>query len=262
MMTFAAFTHQWIQELNRSGKFLVADNREVTLRSFLQFLDRDDLSFDEIDEELVKKYESWLYDRGLKHSTVVFYLAQLCTIFRQAVKEGETVRRNPFRLVNKATVPKQNRTLLTREELQRLRHFDFTGISASQSYARDMFFFSIYAHGMSFTDIAFLKKSDLKDGMLTYISHTWGNPTRTVCWDPQMQEIAARYPSETSYIFPFVTTRSRKEALRKVIQQRQNVTRNLKKIAVRCNLSVVPTFLMTRDLYIQLVQQASVSDLI
>jgi hypothetical protein len=36
----------------------------------------------------------------------------------------------------------------------------------------------------------------------------------------------------------------------------------LKKIAVRCNLSVVPTFLMTRDLYIQLVQQASVSDLI
>jgi hypothetical protein len=75
-----------------------------------------------------------------------------------------------------------------------------------------------------------------------------------------MQEIAARYPSETSYIFPFVTTRSRKEALRNVVLQRQNIKRNLKKIAVRCDLSVVPTFLMTRDLYIQLIQQASVSD--
>lgn len=261
-MTFATFTHQWIRQLNRAGRYLVADNREVTLHSFLLFLDKDDLSFDEIDEELVKKYESWLYGRGLKHSTVVFYLAQLCTIFRQAVKEGETARRNPFRLVNKTTVQKQNRLLLTREELQRLRHFDFTGISESQAYARDLFFFSIYAHGMSFTDIAFLRKSDLKDGMLTYNSHAWGNPRRTVFWDPMMQEIAARYPSETSYIFPFITTRSRKEALKRVIQQRQNVTRNLKKIAVRCNLSVVPTFLMTRDLYIQLIQQASVSELI
>lgn len=100
------------------------------------------------------------------------------------------------------------------------------------------------------------------DGMPTYTSHAGENPRRTVCWDLQMQEIAARYLSETSYFFPFVTTRSRKEALRKVIQQRQNIKRNLKKIAVRCNLSVVPTFLMTRDLYIQLVQQASVSDLI
>mgnify|MGYP007042502631 CR=1 FL=1 len=35
-------------------------------------------------------------------------------------------------------------------------------------FARDMFMFSFYTRGMSFVDMAFLKKTDLNNGMLTY----------------------------------------------------------------------------------------------
>ena len=33
---------------------------------------------------------------------------------------------------------------------------------------RDMFLFSFYTRGMSFIDMAYLKKSDLKNGIITY----------------------------------------------------------------------------------------------
>lgn len=35
-------------------------------------------------------------------------------------------------------------------------------------FARDMFMFSFYTRGMSFVDMAYLKKTDLQNGILTY----------------------------------------------------------------------------------------------
>ena len=58
-------------------------------------------------------------------------------------------------------------------------------------FARDMFLFSLYARGMNYVDMAYLKKSSIKDGMLTYISHTSdNNPAVTIKWDKAMLQIA------------------------------------------------------------------------
>lgn len=64
---------------------------------------------------------------------------------------------------------KQKCELLTEEELRRMRYADLSD-SMSQTFARDMFFFSIYCRGISFTDLAHIRKNDIKGFTLTYTS--------------------------------------------------------------------------------------------
>lgn len=73
-------------------------------------------------------------------------------------------------------------------------------------YARDMFLFSFYTRGMSFVDMAYLKKSDLKNGILTYRRRKTGQQL-TVKWEKCMEEIVAKYESHsaTQYLLPIIT---------------------------------------------------------
>ena len=72
--------------------------------------------------------------------------------------------------------------------------------------ARDLFMFSFYTRGMSFVDMAYLKKSDLQGNLLCYTRRKTG---RTLCirWESWMQEIIDRYPSNPNgFLLPILHT--------------------------------------------------------
>ena len=57
---------------------------------------------------------------------------------------------------------------------------------------------------MSFIDMAFLKKSDLKDGVLSYARRKTGQRLR-VNWEPCMQQIVSKYVRKDSpYLLPII----------------------------------------------------------
>ena len=85
---------------------------------------------------------------------------------------------------------------------------------------------------------------------------------RTVANPFAMQEIADRYPSDTEYLFPFITSDNKVKASRDVRRVRENVVNAFKQIAVRCNLSVVPSMYMVKDIYQRLIERVSVSTII
>jgi site-specific recombinase XerD len=69
--------------------------------------------------------------------------------------------------------------------------------STAKAFARDMFLFSFYTRGMSFVDIAYLQKKDLKNGVLNYRRKKTGQ-LLYVRWEPCMQEIIERYVPESN----------------------------------------------------------------
>ena len=121
---------------------------------------------------------------------------------------------------------------------------------------------SIYGRGISFTDLANIKKTDIKGFTLTYISQIPGLPRITVQWDAAMQEIADRYPSDSEFLFPFIKSTDMQMADCEVKRVRQNVMRAFKRIATRCNLSVVPSMGMVKDIYQRAIDGVSVSKII
>ena len=75
----------------------------------------------------------------------------------------------------------------------------------SLDYARDMFLFSFYTRGMSFVDMAYLKKNDLKNGILTYRRKKTGQRL-CIRWERDMQDILEKYhiSQESPYLLPII----------------------------------------------------------
>ncbi len=74
-----------------------------------------------------------------------------------------------------------------------------------------MFLMSFYTRGMSFIDMAFLKKSDLKNGVLSYRRHKTGQ-LLSIQWTTEMQMLLDKYPENpTQYLFPIITTPNAQE---------------------------------------------------
>ena len=71
-------------------------------------------------------------------------------------------------------------------------------------FARDMFLMSFYLRGMSFIDMAFLKKTDLKNGYITYRRRKTG-PQLIIEWAKEIKMILDKYPKNKSdYLLPVI----------------------------------------------------------
>ena len=219
------------------------------------------MTFGELSPEMMTQFKGRLKANGRKESTVCLYLYQIHTLYKEAEKEAIAPHMPLLDGIKLPLPSKQKCELLTEEELRRMRYADLSD-SISQTFARDMFFFCIYGRGISFTDLANIKKTDIKGFTLTYISQIPGLPRITVQWDAAMQEIADRYPSDSEFLFPFIKSTDMQMADCEVKRVRQNVMRAFKRIATRCNLSVVPSMGMVKDIYQRAIDNVSVSKII
>jgi len=96
--------------------------------------------------------------------------------------------------------------------------------------------FSFCALGMPFVDLAFLKKSQVKDGYIDYRRHKTGQHIR-VKIEPLMQEIIDKYARKDGlYLFPILTSSNHEEAMREYERQRSRYNRLLGELSKRLNL--------------------------
>lgn len=112
-------------------------------------------------------------------------------------------------------------------------------------FARDIFMFSFYTRGMSFIDMAFLQKKDLRNGVLSYRRRKTGQ-LLTIKWEKPMQDIIGKYDtSGTPYLLPLITD-SIKDSRTQYKNQAHRVNRNLKKIGELLGLATPLTSYVAR----------------
>lgn len=241
---FFAYSHQKIAKDKADGRCDVANNRGAALKCLSKFLGKEKLTFGELSPEMMTQFKGWLKANGRKESTVRLYLYQIHTLYKEAEKEAIAPHMPLLSGIKLPLPSKQKCELLTEEELRRMRYADLSD-SMSQTFARDMFFFSIYCRGISFADLAH-RKSDIKGFTLTYTSQVLPPPIVTVQWGTAMQAIADRYPSTTDYLFSIIKSDDKIVESREIRRVCENITKALKLIATRCNLSVVPSLKIPR----------------
>lgn len=108
-----------------------------------KFLGKEYLTFDELSPEMMTQFKGWLKANGRKESTVRLNLYQIHTLYKEAEKETIAPHQPLLSGIKLPLPSKQKCELLTEEELRRMRYADLSD-SISQTFARDMFSFSIY----------------------------------------------------------------------------------------------------------------------
>ena len=135
-------------------------------------------------------------------NTISFYMRNLRAVYNRAVEKGLTPQNNPFRHVYTG-VDKTKKRAIPIKTIKELKELDLS-LKPSLDFARDMFMFSFYTRGMSFVDMAYLKKSDLQNGILTYRRRKTGQQL-TIKWEKCMEGIIGKYPNnETGFLLPII----------------------------------------------------------
>lgn len=247
------FMETLIVKFKQNGKARTSETYAAALKSFKKFLastvskgdyrDDEDIMLECLTSELMESYEAWHRQRGNSPNTISFYTRILRAVYHRAVEEGIIENRNPFRHVYTG-VDKTIKRAIPLTLVKKIKALDLS-LYPSLDYARDMFLMSFYLRGMSFIDMTFLKKSDLKNGYIIYRRRKTGQQL-IIAWTPEMQTILDKYPGNpTKYLLPIIKTVGINErcAYRNI---GYNINRNLKKIAGMVSIHIPLTMYVAR----------------
>lgn len=202
-----------VVELTNNGQWGTARNLRRTLNSFSMFLGNRDILLGQLDEGLVMKYEKWLSGRVVENS-ISFYMRTLRSAYNKIVERYKVEQTFPFRSVYTG-VGRTRKRAVHEDVMIRLLELDLEH-SAPLAFSRDLFIFSYFTRGMAFVDIAYLKKENVSDGVLSYIRHKT-RQRLTIRIEPCMEEIIKRYEPyvrESQYLFPIITSDNPEVAFR------------------------------------------------
>lgn len=232
-----------IRSLRLSGKTRTSETYRAALGSFMNFREGEDIMLDCLNSEIMEKYEAWLLRRGVRWNTVSFYARILRAAYNRAVEHGAIEDRRPFRHIYTG-IDKTVKRALPLGVIKKIVGLDLS-LFPAVDFARDMFLLSFYLRGMSLIDMAFLKKSDLCNGCVTYRRQKTGQ-LLTIAWTDEMQQLLDKYPENASgYLLPIIRNPVRAERSA-YHNMGYNINHNLKKLAELVGLGIPLTLYVAR----------------
>ncbi|MBP6754850.1 MAG: site-specific integrase [Bacteroidia bacterium] len=165
--TFKTFSDKLISqmiEVNRTGNAIVY---QTAVNRLLSFYGRDDLGFQEIDYSLLDDFAHHLSMNGLRQNSISNYLRSIRAIYNKAIKSKIIERSNyPFAEISIRS-EKTAKRAISKDDITKLMQLNLETNSTAERSLKH-FLLSFYLRGMSFTDMAYLKQSNIIDGRVVY----------------------------------------------------------------------------------------------
>lgn len=232
-ISLSNYTNKLIGRLERNGQQRTARAYRSATARLLRFNKGKDIPLKAINITLINDFEQELKDCGLSLNTISFYMRNLRVICKKAIEEGvmERPRDDPFKDVFTG-VDKTLKRALEIQQIRRLYELDYSHIlsvtnkkkqlntSVSKRTATScsglytgwrLFFFCFYARGMSFIDMAYLRKENLRKGTISYYRRKTGQRIN-IKVTPEMLQIIDSFSQEvrySPYLFPVIRDRNK-----------------------------------------------------
>lgn len=232
---FLAYVAAEASHLKDMGRFGLANNHISASRRFAEYLGsmgKTDISFCKLTPVLMTDFEGWMKAHGICRNTTSCYLRSLSAVWNKAVRDGLATG-NPF-VGTYRGVAKTRKRAIDAEGICRLRSLDIESMMTEQGQkpvskklrqhidrlllSRDLFLFSFCSRGITFVDMAYLRKSDVKGDTIAYVRRKTGQRIE-VCVEPLMMDILNHHHTTTPYLLPIITETQDE---RRMYQQYQN----------------------------------------
>ena len=244
--TVFTFLEEQVERQERMQKHGTTNTYISTYRRFKEYRQNKDLFFDELTPGMIEEYEAWLANRNQKPNTIRFYLRTLNTLFCKAANNGMLSEERKLFSHVRLSYATTTKRALSEADILALQNLKLEA-GTTLAFARDMFMFSFYMRGMPFVDIAYLKKSNLKNGILAYRRKKTNQPL-LVEWEQVHQEIVERYAHQTEgspYMFPIIKQTDGTE-YKQYKRVQEKVNRTLKKLGIMIGLKTPLTAYVAR----------------
>ena len=133
-----------------------------------------------------------------------FYMRILRSVYNKAVNLNMVEQTYPFKNVYTG-VDRTRKRAINEDIIMQMQMMKLDDLPAL-SLARDLFVFSYCTRGMSFIDMAYLKKCDILGDIISYCRHKTGQRLH-IYVEPCMRSIIGKYAEATEkipYVFPII----------------------------------------------------------
>ena len=233
-VSFLLSAEQQAKHCEEANRFSTAKNYRTAIRSLYRFFQRQqlvtrsttqELMATDITPGLMADYAQWLRQQGISMNTVSCYLRSLRAIYNKVVRRYDLEDLDPFKDLFTGHAKTVKRSA-SDEDIKRLQAMILPRHSVLQ-LSRDIFFFSLYAQGMPFVDVAFLRNEQIRDGLIVYERHKTGQQI-VVKIEGCIQEIINRYSrTESDFVFPIITTHYPAQAYKQYQSKLRTYNRHL-----------------------------------
>lgn len=253
-----SFTRKLIDDMKKIGKRAIVKRFGTTLNSLLSYTEGREVAWTDLTSTFVLGFEGFLMKRGLCRNTTSFYIRNLRAIVNRAAEQDIELPHNLFKHVYMG-VDKTIKRAVNIDIIRKIRDIDLTARPVLD-FARKIFLFAFYTRGMSFVDIAFLKKSDLHNGVITY-SRRKTRQQLMVRIEPETRNLIESFgKNETDYLLPIITEGGM-AAERQYENTYYRINRNLQKVGKMLDLETKLTLYVARHAWasIALANKVAVS---
>lgn len=219
MLKVLTFMKQVANGLQVEGNFGTAHVYRSSLNAIIAYRGKSDFFFSEVTSEWLKGFEVHLRNRGCSWNTVSTYMRTFRAVYNRAVN----LRKAPyvpylFRFVYTGTRADHKRALADDDMKKVFVNLSRkAGVSLPVRQAQELFILMFLLRGMPFVDLAYLRKSDLRDNVITYRRRKTGC-SLSVTLTPEAMILIKKYmnrDSSSPYLFSFLKSREgTKEAYR------------------------------------------------
>ncbi|MDH6306233.1 integrase [Parabacteroides sp. PF5-5] len=217
-VSVADYVDKLVERMLKKGQVRTARAYQTVLDRFINFSKKPSMNFNAMTPLLMKEFEFQLTEEGLARNSISFYMRNLRAIYNKGAEEGlfQAHSISPFRDVftgnettKKRALSKKEMSLLDQVEAK-LQPSEPTELPFHLQQALLMFLFSFHARGMSYVDMAFLKKEDLKDNIISYKRMKTGQRIELKVTQKlkDILEIFRPLTEESPYLLPIITRKN------------------------------------------------------
>ena len=179
----------------------------------------------------------------------------LRAVYNRAVEKDLTTNLNPFKHVYTG-IDKTIKRAIPLKAIKQIKSLDLS-LQPSLDFARDMFLFSFYTRGMSFIDMAYLKKKDLSNGILSYRRRKTGQQL-FIRWEKCMQEIVDKYDNPQSEFLLPIIKRADKDNRLQYQSALRFVNNHLKSVVALLNIGITISMYTARHSWASIAKSKNI----
>lgn len=201
--------------------------------------------FDDINQDLLRIYETFLINQGNGNNTRHKKFEFLGKFYTEAVNDGMAQNPNPFKLYKIQSKPVRKEKL-TEEEIKAIEALQLKPGPVND--ARNLFLFSYYCKGSRFENCITAKRTDVVNDRVMFHTNK-GNKHISVKIHSRLQAIIDTYTGD--FLFPFVKAMpaGKKEYKKMIDSLNVIVNRNLKIVADLAGITKALTFHIARHTF-------------
>lgn len=231
-----SYTEHISNQLLAEGRQRTARAYRSAVKSLIKYNGGTSLHIGDICAGLLNGYQESLVRQGLYPNTVSFYMRNIRAIYNRSIQDGVVLRREdkPFSKVYTGVSPTVKRAL-NKDEMNQLADLELvlserlesckaSGYKIKSSRYADTvhlreslmyFMFCFHARGMSYVDLAYLRKSEIRENKIIYTRKKSKQQLQVKVTEPMQQILDYFTEKDTGspYVFPIIDPRRGSERI-------------------------------------------------